>query len=136
MLDRFWVHGPMSFQHMSIWCMFLGSHPTMHHSNIGVIFKFKNQSRHIYLNPEASKRHILDLSKHKITYLTYILSFLANHVKSDPIQKQLVLEVHGLNNSHTLMLLKIQVQIHSLKPNYITHIIFLSSISSMSKFIS
>ena len=36
-------------------------------------------------------------SKKRRVYLHYILSFLANHVKSDPIKNQLVLQMHYLN---------------------------------------
>lgn len=45
--------------------------------------------------------------KQKTAYLNYILSVLANHVKSNPISNLLILQVHRLNKLKTFILLKI-----------------------------
>ena len=36
MVCIFWVHSPISCEHISFLCLFLGPHPITHHSNIGV----------------------------------------------------------------------------------------------------
>ena len=36
MVKEIWTLSPISFQHMSLWCLFLDSHPTIQHSNAGV----------------------------------------------------------------------------------------------------
>jgi hypothetical protein len=39
MVNKFWAHGPISFKHMSFWCLFFDLHLPIHHSNIGVQFR-------------------------------------------------------------------------------------------------
>ena len=34
MVNTFWAHSSISFEQMSLWCMFLDSHLTIHHSSI------------------------------------------------------------------------------------------------------
>ena len=36
MVNNFWARSPISFHHVSFWYLFLDSHPTIHHPNIGV----------------------------------------------------------------------------------------------------
>ena len=55
------------FQHMSFWRSFLDSHPTIHHSNIGVQFKVRNRMRHIYLKSSLGP-HLCEW-EHLLLYL-------------------------------------------------------------------
>ena len=38
-VNKLWACSLISFQHMSFWCPFLDSHPTIHHSNIGASWR-------------------------------------------------------------------------------------------------
>ena len=76
------------YDHMTSWCLT----PSVQEAQIGP------------LETKTKKKK----KEEKRTYLSYICSYLANRVKSDPIQNQLnILQVHCLNKLITLMLLKI-----------------------------
>ena len=62
------------------------------------------------LNLWMSKRPNLGFSIHKVAYLSYLLSILYKCVKTDPIQNQLVLQVHFSNRLNISMLFKVKLK--------------------------